>query len=279
MKRDSIYRRYIPAVSPEKDNDGDAYWFVFCSDRLLFDPDKGTIPYIKSLTEVGLSPQRVQYLGALEEQPCYSAEVAPDTDPPEGWSFGSLRSVYGILDEDIYLLSGKAIQIVNWDRTHLYCGSCGHETQPLQDERAKKCPECGHMSFPRLSPAVIVAVIRDDKILLTHNVVFRNNLHSIIAGFVEPGETLEECIRREVMEEVGITVKNIEYLGSQPWPFPNSLMIGFTAEYESGEITTDDKEILDAGWYGVDNLPEIPSGMSIARQIIDWFIENRSGID
>ncbi len=276
MARESIYKRYIPAVSPDKYYSGPAYWFVFCEDRLLLNPDKGSITYVRSLTELDLTPVRTQYLGTLEEHPCYSAEVAPDTSAPEGMAFYSLMSVYGILDEDIFLLAGKAVQIVNWDRTHRYCGRCGHETIDLTDERAKKCPECGHLSFPRLSPAIIVAVIRDNKILLSHNVAFRRKLHSIIAGFVEPGETLEECIRREVMEEVGITVKNIEYLGSQPWPFPNSLMMGFTAEYESGEISTDSTEIAEAGWYSADNLPEIPSRMSIARRIIDWFVENRS---
>ena len=133
------------------------------------------------------------------------------------------------------------------------------------------------MSFPRLSPAVITAVLKDDKILLSHYAAFRGNMHTIIAGFVEPGETLEECIKREILEEVGVRVRNIKYFGSQPWPFPNSLMIGFTAEYESGEISVDGTEISEAGWYGADNLPEIPPEVSIEREIIDWFVQNNSG--
>ncbi|MFC1901173.1 NAD(+) diphosphatase [Chloroflexota bacterium] len=277
MERESIYRRYIPAVSPDEDNDDYAYWFVFCINRLLLNSDEGSIPYIKNLSELDTVPERTQYLGTLDGHPCYSAEVSPDTIAPEGLSFSELRPLYGVLDEDIYLLAGKAIQIVNWDRTHRYCGGCGHDTQTLQDERAKKCPVCGLLSFPRLSPATITAVLKDNEILLTRYASFRGNMHTLVAGFVEPGETLEECIKREVLEEAGIEIKNIRYFGSQPWPFPNSLMIGFTAEYESGEITVDGREIAEAGWYDVNNLPEVPPQWSIARQIIDWFVDSNSG--
>jgi NAD+ diphosphatase len=277
MFRESIYKYYEPAVTLESENDDYAYWFVFCLTKLLIKPDECSIPYLRSLAELNLSPVRTQYLGTLQGHPCYSAEVSPDTIAPEGMSFSELRSVYDVLDEDIFLLAGKAIQIVNWDQTHQYCGRCGHKTQTLQGERTKKCPACGFTSYPRLSPAVIIAVLKDNKILLSHNAAFRENMRSLIAGFVEPGETLEECIKREILEEVGIQVRNIKYFGSQPWPFPNSLMIGFTAEYESGEISVDGKEISEAGWYDVNSLPAIPSKISIARVIIDWFIQSNSG--
>ena len=224
-----------------------------------------------------ISPVRTQFLGTLQDRQCYSAEVPPDTAIPEGMSFSELRSLYGVLDEDIYLLAGKAIQVVNWDQTHQFCGRCGHKTETLQGERAKKCPACGLTSYPRISPVTITAVLKDDKILLSHNASFRGNMHSLVAGFVEPGETLEECIRRETLEEVGVKVKNIKYFSSQPWPYPHSLMIGFTAEYESGEITVDGKEISQADWYDVHNLPELPARMSIAREIIDWFIQSQTG--
>jgi NAD+ diphosphatase len=143
-----------------------------------------------------------------------------------------------------------------------------------EGERAKRCPECGFISYPVICPAVITAIIKDRKILLAHNRSFKGNMYSLIAGFVEAGETLEECVKREIMEEVGLQVKNVKYLGSQPWPFPNSLMIGFTAEYESGEIAVDGVEISDAKWFDIDNLPELPSEISIARKIINWYIEN-----
>lgn len=173
-------------------------------------------------------------------------------------------------------MAGRALQIVSWDQTHQYCGKCGNKTETLKEERAKKCPICGFISYPRLSPAVIVAVVKDNKILLAHYAASRGSVHTIIAGFVEPGETLEECLKREIMEEVGISVKNIRYSGSQPWPFSNSLMIGFTAEYESGEISVDGKEISEAAWYGAHNLPELPHRMSIAREIIEWYVQNNS---
>ena len=279
MSRESIYKNYNPDVTTESVNDDYGYWFVFCSNRLLITPDESSIPYLRNLEELSLSPVRTQYLGTLQGHPCFSAEVSPDTIAPEGMSFRELMSLYGVLDEDIFLLAGKAIQIVRWDQTHQYCGRCGRETQELEGERAKKCPACGFTSYPRISPAVITAVLKGDKILLSHYAASRSNMHTIIAGFVEPGETLEECIKREIFEEVGIQVRNIKYFGSQPWPFPNSLMIGFTAVYESGEISVDEKEISAAGWYDVNNLPELPPKMSIAREIIDWFIQSNSGSD
>ena len=144
-------------------------------------------------------------------------------------------------------------------------------------EKIEKCPMCGFMSFPRLSPATITAVIKDKQILLSQYAAFRGRgMHTIIAGFVEPGETLEECIHREVFEEVGVRVRNIRYLKSQPWPFPNSLMMGFIAEYDSGEIKVDENEIAHADWFDLDNLPETPPPLSIARRIIDWVVENYS---
>lgn len=277
MSRESIYKSYQPDVPFESVKDDYGYWFVFSQNKLLTEPEEFGIPCLKSLAEVNLAPVRTQYLGTLRGHPCYSAEVSPETVAPEGMSFRELRSLYGVLDEDIFLLAGRAIQTVRWDETHQYCGRCGHGTETLPGEMAKKCPACGFTSYPRISPAVITAVVRGNKILLSRYAAFRGNMHTINAGFVEPGETLEECIRREVLEEVGIRVRNIKYFGSQPWPFPNSLMIGFTAEYESGEISVDGKEIAEAGWYDVNNLPELPSKMSIARDIIDWFVESNSG--
>ena len=272
MPRESIYKCYKPAVTSESTNDDYGYWFVFFSNSLLINPIDCSIPFITSLVELNLSPVRTQYLGMLKGYPCYSAEVAPDTKVPEGMALRDLRSLYGVLDEDIFLLAGRAIQIVKWDQTHQYCGKCGRQTRILQGERAKICPACGFMGYPRISPAVITAVLRDNKILLSHYASSKSNMHTLIAGFVEPGETLEECVKREIAEEVGIQVRSITYFGSQSWPFPNSLMIGFTAEYESGEISVDGKEISEAGWYDVNSLPELPPEMTIAREIIDWFI-------
>ena len=276
MQSESIYKNYIPAVTAKHEAKDYSYWFIFYLDRLLIkvNDDKASIPFENSLTDLNITAVRKQYLGTLNGYPCYCVEASLDTTESEGMFFRELRSLYGALEEDIFLLSGKAFQIVNWDKTHQYCGRCGSKTYTMEGERAKKCPKCGHASYPVLSPAVITAIIKDNKILLAHNRSFRGNMYSLIAGFAEPGETLEECIKREIKEEVGLHIKNIKYFGSQPWPFPNSLMIGFTADYESGEISEDGEEIISAGWYDVNNLPELPSEMSIARKIINWYIEN-----
>ena len=279
MSRESIYKRYIPSVIPNHENDDYAYWFVFNQDKMLITDSKIKIPYVKDIKELNIIPVRTQHIGTLEGHPCYSVEVNSKRNELKEMDFRKLRSLYGILDEDIFLLAGKAFQIVNWDQTHQYCGRCGTPTEDLKGENAKICPECGFVSYTRISPAMITAVLKGDEILLAHGRDFPENWYSILAGFVEPGETLEECVKREVMEEVGIKVKNIKYFGSQPWPFPHSLMIGFISEYESGEICVDDHEITDAKWFHVDDLPELPSKMSISREIIDWCvnsIKNRS---
>lgn len=278
MPRKSIYRRYTPAIIPKEGKNQQKYWFIFNQDQMLVKVNKGklNIPHVKKLRDLNISPIRKQYLGKLQEHPCYSAEVDPDTSAPEGMEFKDLRSVYDDLEEDIFLLAGKAVQIVNWDKNHQFCGKCGTPTENKEDELAKICPECGFISHTRLSPAVITAIIKNGKILMAKHMRTSGSMYGLIAGFVEPGETIEEALERETMEEVGLKVKNIQYFGSQPWPFPNSLMIAFTAEYESGEIKVDDAEITHARWFTADELPRIPSKMSIAGELMEWYIKNYS---
>jgi NAD+ diphosphatase len=275
MYRESIYKRYIPAVTSKEKNNGSAYWFVFCSNKMLVKVNRSkiSVPYARNLKELNISPIRTQYLGILEGHPCYSAEVDPEIDAPEGMFFRDLRSLNDALDEDIFLLAGRAFQIVNWDKNHQFCGKCGTPTKTKDEEMAKICPECGFKSYTRLSPAVITAIIKDNKLLMARHTRTPGDMYGLIAGFVEAGETLKEAVKRETMEEVGLKVKNIKYFGSQPWPFPNSLMIGFTADYESGEIKVDRDEITDAGWFDANELPRIPSRISIARELIDWYIK------
>lgn len=275
MNRESIYKRYEPSATPPEKISDKLLLFAFNSGKMLINTDnnKYSIPYLSSIQELTVGTVRTQYLGMFEGHPCYSAEMPVDTTAPEGMEFLELRSLYGLVDEDLFLLAGKALQIVNWDQTHQFCGRCGSTTEGLTGEYGKKCPKCGFISYPRICPAVITAVLKEDKILLAHAGTYRGNIYSLIAGFIEPGETLEEGAQREIMEEVGLKVKNVKYFGSQPWPFPNSLMIGFTAEYESGEISVDGTEVLDAGWFTADNLPDLPFEMSIARQIINWWLD------
>ena len=180
----------------------------------------------------------------------------------------------GNLDEEVFSVAGRVFQCLDWDRTHQYCGRCGGHTEPRLDELARSCPACGLISYPEVTPAVIVAVIRGEEILLARSRRFQGSFFSVLAGFVEAGETFEECVKREVMEEVAIAVDNIRYFGSQPWPFPHSLMVGFTAEYAGGEISIDDKEISEAGWFTAEALPEVPRTGTIARRLIDWFCDN-----
>ncbi|MFN2254850.1 MAG: NAD(+) diphosphatase, partial [Candidatus Promineifilaceae bacterium] len=244
------------------------------------------IPLIEDPADLGLSLVRSQYLGYLQQGEevihCYSGEVAEDTGTPDGLEFLGLRRLFGNISDEMLGLAGRAVQIKEWDRTHQYCGQCGSKVNKLAHERAKKCPQCGHTTYPRLSPAVIVSVERPSatgvgsELLLARNHRHPLGFFSVLAGFVEPGETLEGCVRREICEEVGIEVKNIRYFGSQPWPFPNSLMIAFTAEYASGDIRLEEEELSDAGWFVADDLPPVPPRVSIARQMIDAFVRRNS---
>ena len=184
-----------------------------------------------------------------------------------------LMGLYGRVDDVRWTLAGRAVQLVDWDRTTRFCGRCGTATDAVEGERARRCPACGLLAFPRLAPAVITLIERDGEALLARGRAFPIPMYSCVAGFVEPGETLEEAVRREVMEEVGVELGDVRYVRSQPWPFPHSLMVGFEAEWASGDIRIDEHEIVDAAWFRPDDLPTIPPGMSIARTLIDDWLE------
>lgn len=265
---------FEPGFSCQEEEDTTAYWLLFKMNKFLGlnNNDKFTLPDI-DLHKLNIKTIRRQYLGRVDGRPCYTAELSPDTVTPEGMAFCDLWGLFDQIPYELFLLVGKAYQIMHWDNIHQYCSRCGNQTENKIDERAKLCPSCGLVDYPRISPAIIVAITRGHEILLAQGSSFLTPFYSTLAGFVEPGETFEECVQREVKEEVGLIVKNIKYFGSQPWPFPDSLMVGFTAEYDSGDINIDKREILDAGWFTVDQLPLIPSTGSIARQLIDWFIK------
>lgn len=268
---------FISLVTPPKQQKEPAWWFAFRDSRLLvrIEDHNASVPLTADLKSLTLAPIRQQYLGLLNGRHCYSAELPKEKEPPEGWTFQGLRRLYTLLPEDLFWMAGRAIQIVAWDRDYQYCGRCATPTESISTERAKSCPNCGLSSYPRLSPAIIVLVERGDQLLLARSHRHPPDRFSVLAGFVEPGETLEEATAREIYEEVGIRVKNIRYFGSQPWPFPNSLMIAFTCEYAGGEIVLEEAEMAEAGWFTVDNLPRIPQKISISRQLIDWFIEKQ----
>ena len=254
-----------------------AWWFAFQGDRLLvqLEPHEVAIPCLVDFAELGLPTLRQHYLGYLDSRHCYAVELAEGITPPKGMAFEGLRQVYGRMDEGLFSVACRAVQIVEWDRTHEFCGRCGARTKMHATERAKECPQCGLLHFPHLAPAIIVLVARGREILLARARRFRSVMYSTLAGFVEAGETLEEAVTREVQEETGITVREITYFGSQPWPFPHSLMIGFTASYADGEIILNDEENVDARWFTADNLPQLPDKISIARKLIDSFLEKQ----
>jgi NAD+ diphosphatase len=202
--------------------------------------------------------------------PCFASD-GDGTD--EDGAELDLFSLFARLPETEWFIAGRAVQIVDWARTHRFCGRCGTATVHNDIDRAMKCPSCGLLAFPRLAPAIITLVRKGEQALLARGVNFRGPMYSALAGFVEPGENLEQAVVREVREEVGIEVGNVRYVSSQPWPFPHSLMLGFEADWVSGEIEIDPKEILDAGWYSRDSIPNIPPGISIARKLIDrWLL-------
>lgn len=274
-------RQFTSTIKPPAQPGIPGYWFIFKNQQLLVTESEAgaDIPWLTDPQELGMPLTRKQYLGFLEgDTPvhCFSAEIDNGIEPAAGMSFQGLRALYGQLDDDLFWLAGRAVQIVDWDRTHQFCSRCGKPAEAMENERAKKCPACGFTSYPRLSPAMIVRVCRmganGPEILLARAHHFLPGMYSVLAGFVEPGETVEQCVEREVFEEVGLRVKNIRYFGSQPWPFPNSLMLAFTAEYESGEITLEEDEMDDADWFSSDCLPQIPAPISISRRLIDDFI-------
>jgi NAD+ diphosphatase len=254
----------------------DSYCFFFTGDNLLVNkPDCSiSIPRYSDIKDSNPEPFNIQYFGTIKSIPCFTGEIKEKpTDP--GYSFTTLRSMFMNSQEKWFFISGRAYHLMNWSRNNMFCGKCSGTMVFEKEERSKKCTSCGNITYPKISPAAIVAVIKDGKILLASARRFTSNLYSVLAGFVEPGESIEECAVREIREETGISVKNLKYFGSQPWPFPDSLMVGFTAEYESGDIVLDDKELLDAKWYSPDEMPNIPpSSISIARKLIDWYLEN-----
>jgi NAD+ diphosphatase len=269
---------FIPSPIPSDSQASDAWWFIFSGYRLLVEPsnEKAAIPVAEKPEDLGVEIMRSIYLGSFRGRPCYAAEVALTNENSSPVVFKELRQLFDMLEDGVFGVALTAVHLIEWDKRYRFCSQCRGELKPRTDVRAKECSACGLLEFPRLSPAIIVLVEKEDSLLLAHSDRFPGDWYSVIAGFVDPGESLEDAVHREVMEEVGIRVKNLSYFGSQPWPFPDSLMIGFTAEYESGEIQIDGEEIVKAGWFKANALPNIPGKLSIARALIDWFVKKHS---
>ncbi len=262
---------FVALVAVPESPSGPAYWFIFQGNQILVRREEGraSVPLVVDARDLGLNPLRIQYLGLLGTRHCFSAECAADLPAPEGFVWSGLRALFGLFDDVMFTLAGRAFQIIDWDRTHLYCGHCGTPTTLKTGERARQCPKCGQTHYPRIAPAVMALVQRGDQLLLARSPHFPPGMHSALAGFVEPGESLEQCLVREVKEEVGVDVTNLRYFSSQPWPFPHSLMIAFNCDWAGGEIVPDPTEIEAAGWFDLDHLPVLPNKISIARRLID----------
>jgi NAD+ diphosphatase len=260
----------------------DALAFAFRrSETLVYrtNDDAGlAVPTQSQLDELGFELRLQTYIGELDDADVVAWDLDPNIDAPDGWTFEGVRALFGLLDEDLYALAGRSVQLIDWRRQHRFCGRCGAATELVEAERATRCPECELVNYPRISPAIIVLVEQDGLCLLAHGHNFQTGVYSCVAGFVEAGESLEDAVRREVNEETGIEIDNIAYFGSQPWPFPNSLMIGFTACYAGGMIKLEDAEIADAKWFSPDDMPLLPGKISIARALIDDFLARHGAL-
>lgn len=262
------------AIEPVTLSDKAYYFIFFKNDILVKEESEGrvSIPCMDETSFAEMKSSDPCFLGMVENTACYCAQIFSG-NVPDKYKLINLRSLHGKIDNGFKDISGYARQINDWNMNFKFCGRCGAETQRKKNEHARWCPQCRLTSYPRISPAIITAVVKDKQILLARGINFPNKkMFSVLAGFVEPGEALEDCVKREVFEEVGIKVGQIRYFKSQSWPFPDSLMIGFTAVYESGNISIDKEELAEADWFNADNLPLVPEKQTLAGELIEWFV-------
>ena len=246
-----------------------AYWLLRSENQVFVTDDarlEAAFP-LGSAAELGVVGDSALLIWQWQGRPCYAADI--DVLPDLGGELVAVRSLFARLGAEAFALAGRATQLMDWQRNHRYCGRCATPTTRKEGEYAMLCPKCGLLAYPRISPAVMVLIARGDELLLARSPHFRPGMYSALAGFVEAGETLEQAAVREVREEVGLEIANLRYFRSQPWPFPDSLMVAFFADYAGGEITPDPVEIEAAGWFARSALPPLPDPVSIARQLID----------
>lgn len=248
-----------------------AIWLIFVAEKLLANKAQPTPieAHWETLTFAHAYQEQIVQIGALNGKPCYLIDMGNERVAEVDFQAVSLRTLLHHSEAELFEVAARAWQVMLFLRTHRFCGQCGSTMQSIDWEMAVQCSRCHHRCYPRISPCIIVSIKYQDKILLAQGKPQRErNMFSTLAGFVESGETLEQAVHREVFEEVGIQIKNLRYFASQPWPFPHSLMVGFLADFASGEIKVDGQEILEAYWFNFDQLPSIPPVFSIAGKLI-----------
>ena len=276
MRKLDEYVDFWPEFRPDLELDEESICFIYNKNKVLISVEKERIklPLKAEVENIEECISHSYYLGLFDGRKCFGITVKESFKVPQQYKWNVINDEIWLNDKELYFITIKGMQLLEWDIASTYCGYCGGKNERKVDERAKICTACGKVLYPRISPAIIVGVKKEKEILLAHNANFKDGLYSIIAGFVEQGETLEQAVKREVYEEIGIKVKNIKYVSSKPWSSGDSLMMGFTAEYESGEIQVDGIEITDAGWYSKDKLPKIlPLKVTTAREIIDRILQ------
>lgn len=266
----STFQRAYPGALPAP---GPVYWFPFYGAKLIVQESvQGTaLIYATDEDMASIQPQNTLFIGKIDEIGCKACEVDENLPLPQGWRAYDLRMLFGLLDETAYGVVGYASQLLHWQRTSRYCPACGTLNSSLGESWSRTCPQCGHTGYPPVIPAVLALVHNGEHILLSHKPGWGKR-YSVFAGFVEPGESLEGCVSREVAEEASIKVTDITYFGSQPWPFPSQLMVGFQSRYAGGEPEADLQELDDVRWFHVDALPDLPSPLSLSYQLVKAWI-------
>lgn len=278
MTTPTFQRAYPPALPAPGTA---AFWFPFRNGKLvveqrgqeisIIERDQQDWQHLPALQPQSASDPEVLYIGTLDGKPCLAYEVSPESDLPAGMNAVDLRSLFGQIADVPYGVAGFASQLLYWVRTSRFCPVCGQQMGELMESWGRRCTQCDHIGYPPVIPAILV-LIHDggERTLLVHKPGW-NKRYSIVAGFVEPGESLEQCVQREAREEVNIDVADITYIGSQPWPYPQQLMVGFTARYTGGDVQPDNQELDDAQWFRYDALPVLPAQLSLSWQIIhNW---------
>jgi NAD+ diphosphatase len=260
---------FEPAISRATEPDGDDVVLLFAGDALLIRTGADDLPRRR---ELAVPADDTVHVGRLRGAAVETARIDDAGAVPAGFELVPLRPLHGRLDDAAWAVAGRAFQLAEWDRTHRFCGVCGAPTERLADDRARACTACAFRAYPRHSPAVIVLVTRGDEVLLGRSSRFPPGMYSTLAGFVDPGESAEDAVRREVREEAGVEIGEPRWFGSQSWAFPHSLMLGFTAEWAAGEPSPDPAELEDARWFTRDDLPVLPPPASIARRLLESWL-------